>query len=49
MKTKEITKNRHAEREFDVAMMDCKAEFGSVLCIEDILDADYEINFEEDE
>ena len=38
MKTKLLTKNRHAERDFDVAMMDCKSEFGIDLVGDDILD-----------
>lgn len=38
MKTKEITKNRHAEREFDVAFLDLKSEFGIDFVGDDILD-----------
>ena len=49
MKTKEVTKQRHAEREFDAAVIDCKDEFGTFLTLEDIVDPDFEIDFIEDE
>ena len=31
MKTKTVTKNRHREREFDIALLEFEDEFGSVL------------------
>jgi hypothetical protein len=38
MKTRNETKNRHAEREFDVAICDLKSEFGIDFVGYDILD-----------
>ena len=38
MKTKLLTKNRHAERDFDVAMLELKSEFGIDFVGEDIID-----------
>jgi hypothetical protein len=49
MKPTQVTKNRKAEREADVALMDCKDEFGSVLDIEDVLGFDYEVDFNPEE
>ena len=38
MKTKKITKERKQEREFDVALADCKDEFGSTYDEYDVID-----------
>ena len=37
MKTKEITKGRKAGREFDVALLECKVDYGEILT-DDILE-----------
>jgi hypothetical protein len=48
MKTKQITKERQPMRDYDVAMLDCKGEFGDVLG-DDILDEEMMSMVEEDE
>lgn len=50
MKTRTETKQRHAERDFDIAMMDCKSEFGIEFMGDEILDeTEYALCVEEDE
>ncbi len=50
MKTRTETKQRHAEREFDVAVRDCKSEFGIDFVGDDILDeTEFALCVEEDE
>jgi hypothetical protein len=51
MKPKEITKNRKAEREYDVALAEMSEDFGMVIDPDLFLDRieDYEIDFEEDD
>lgn len=47
MKTKKVTKQRNQARDFDVAMLDCADEFGSVL-LDDILDEEALAELDED-
>jgi hypothetical protein len=48
MKTKTATRQRNAEREFDVATMDCIDEFGDVLN-DDFLDFEMVLAEDDDE
>ena len=48
MKTKKVTKQRNRARDFDVAMLDCRSEFGDVYS-DDILDEIAFIDLLEDE
>jgi hypothetical protein len=48
MKTKTTTRQRTAEREFDVAVMDCKSEYGEVYT-DDIIDIDVLVLDDEEE
>jgi hypothetical protein len=48
MKTKTVTKNRQREREFDVALLECEDEFGSILD-DSFLDEDALIDDDDEE
>lgn len=49
MKTKVQTKQRKQERDFDVAMRDCKKEFGHILLPDFILEEVTELELVEDD